>query len=316
MANISIVTVAMNRTNHLKQCVSAVSKIKCHCEHIILDFQSNPKISINDLPSNDKRIKLHYAESRSPQWWLTHSYNLAFSLARSEYILKLDADNLISEKFILNTLNLAVSNNADLLCNRLTLQDWNMPSEYFATSGIFLCRASALAKVRGFNPYIKGWGWDEIDLYSRFFLNGFSISRLPVSNNLEVIEHNDLLRDSSVATTKSNSTNCLGAKNERNKAVAIKSISNQITWPSLSDYKKHYESTGKLAPLNQINLFTSQEKRALQLFLIKELYNPSTFQNLQWNFLRLFSLGPYSKENIKKTLLNYDIDFDLISFSS
>ena len=175
---ISIVTVSMNRTEHLLQQARAVSMLRGHGEHVILDFGSTTPISRDQLPG-DERIKLHRVESPNGRWWLTHSYNLAFALASGDYLLKLDADILLSQHFIDAIFEQQAKNNAHLMCNRLTLQDWSLPSELFTTNGLFLCKQSSLAQIRGFNPYIQGWGLDEIDLYSRFFLAGFPASRIP-----------------------------------------------------------------------------------------------------------------------------------------
>ena len=176
--NISIVTVSMNRTEHLFQQARAVSELRDHSEHIILDFGSTTPISRDQLPS-DERIRLHRAESPNGRWWLTHSYNLAFALAKGDYILKLDADIVPSQQFVDRLIERQAITNSHLMCNRLTIQDWNLPSELFTTNGLFFCKTTSLNEIRGFNPYIQGWGWDEIDLYSRFFLAGFPASRIP-----------------------------------------------------------------------------------------------------------------------------------------
>lgn len=312
--NVSIVTVAMNRTEHLKKCAESVSQLDHHQEHIILDFQSSPRININDLP-NDKRIKLYYVDSPTSNWWLTHSYNLGFSLANSDYILKLDADNLINEEFYTNAIQAARLSGADLLCNRLTLQDWSLPSAHFSTNGIFVCRSSSLAKIRGFNPYIQGWGWDEIDLYSRFFLNGFSIARLP-KGGLTTIDHDDALRDTNNPPSTKNSKQTshakrrLGAINEKNKLVALKSIDNKITWPSLSEYQASFLKKSQLIKLTPINIFSIKEIKAMQLDIVKIIYQPSRFQNLMWKIFQLFSIGPYG--NSKNIFKQANIDVDLI----
>ena len=62
MNSLSIVTVAMNRTDHLLQQARAVSALRGHGEHVILDFGNTSPISRDQLPS-DERIQLHRADS-------------------------------------------------------------------------------------------------------------------------------------------------------------------------------------------------------------------------------------------------------------
>lgn len=127
MNNLSIVTVSMNRTEHLLQQARAVSMLRVHQEHVILDLGSTTPISRDQLPS-DERIQLHRVESPNGRWWLTHSYNLAFALASGDQILKLDADILLSQPFMDMLSKQQAATNAHLMCNRLTLQDCSLPS--------------------------------------------------------------------------------------------------------------------------------------------------------------------------------------------
>jgi GT2 family glycosyltransferase len=92
---ISVVTVSMNRTEHLKKSAAAISQSPHHSEHLILDFGSSKPITSADLPK-DHRIRLIRVDAPGGRWWLSQAYNLAFSLAECDSILKVDADVLIS----------------------------------------------------------------------------------------------------------------------------------------------------------------------------------------------------------------------------
>jgi hypothetical protein len=236
----------MNRAEHLLETAQAIARLRSHNEHVTLDFGSSIPISRDQLPGDD-RVKLYRVERPNGKWWLTHAYNLAFALAERAYILKLDADILPSQDFMDKVCEQQARTNAHLLCNRLTLQDWGLPSSLFTTNGLFLCKRSSLVELGGFNPYIQGWGWDELDLYSRFFLSGFPVARLP-QDGLSLIEHEDNLREPPVRRTLSRSiplppskleevtpTRRKQAQNAKNRQIAIAYVKSGLKWPSLDE---------------------------------------------------------------------------------
>jgi hypothetical protein len=324
MNKISLVTVAMNRTEHLQQQARAVSKLRGHIEHVILDYGSKTPISRNQLPS-DERIQLHRVESPNGRWWLTHSYNLAFALASGDYILKLDADILPSQHFIDLLLEQQATSNADLMCNRLTLQDWSLPAELFTSNGLFLCKRSRLAQIRGFNPYIQGWGWDEIDLYSRFFLAGFSASRIP-QDGLDLIHHENDLREHPILNTslrlngfsratldKVSATRRMEAQNQKNRQIASASVKKEIKWPSLEDYAKAFRDSAQLPFLSKISLFDTQERQALAACLRNQLLMPSPKENFRWRLAKKLGFGPYTPTSSQALLEACNIDLGLVA---
>lgn len=322
--NVSIVTVSMNRTDHLLQQAAAVSTLQGHQEHIIIDFGSSTPISRDQLP-NDERIQLHRVESPNGRWWLTHSFNLAFALASGDCILKLDADILPSQHFMDALFMEQFATGAHLMCNRLTLQDWSLPSELFTSNGLFLCKKTSLARVGGFNPYIQGWGWDEIDLYSRFFLAGFPASRIP-RDGLVLLQHDNALREHPVSTTclqrcglpqktldQVIATRRLQAQNEKNRRIAVASIKKQIRWPSLEDYAEAYHEFSRLPALSNVSLFDEQEKESLTAGLRYLLLKPSRMANLRWRVAKKLGFGPYTPAKTKALLDGCNIDLGLVS---
>lgn len=321
---ISIVTVSMNRTEHLLQQAQAVSKLRGHGEHVILDFSSTTPISRDQLP-NDERIQLHRVESPNGRWWLTHSYNLAFALASGDYILKLDADILPSQHFIDVLSELISATHAHFMCNRLTLQDWDLPSKFFTTNGLFLSKKSSLAQVGGFNPYIQGWGWDEIDLYSRFFLAGFPLIRIP-QDGLDLIEHENDFREHPIIATDLqltglpqttldhvSATRRMQAQNEKNRQIAVVSIIKQIKWPSSEVYLNDYRESSRLPYLPKISLFDVQERQSLVAGLRCQLLKPSRFQRLRWRLLKRFGFGPLTPARTEALLYACNIDLSLVA---
>ena len=327
MGELSIVSVSMNRTEHLVCTAAAVARLPAHSEHIIVDFGSSTPITRADLP-NDDRIKLHRVEGPDEgpddKWWLTQAFNLGFSLAQSEYILKLDADVLLTPEFADALLSQLNDSNAHLLCNRLTNQDWGLPDRLFTTNGLFLCKRSSLEAIHGFNPYIRGWGWDEIDLYSRFFLAGFPIARLP-HNGLELIEHGDDQREAPIRTnpwriqapwiTKkaAEPRNRMRAHNEKNRQIATASIVKGLSWPSLADYREAYLNTGSLPTLPKVNLFDQNEYEQLLSVVARRLLNPSHPTEAVYRVLRKLGLGPYAPTTARQLLDACGVDLSLVN---
>jgi glycosyltransferase involved in cell wall biosynthesis len=327
MNQISIVTVAMNRTEHLLQQVRAVSMLRGHGEHIVLDFGSTIPISRDQLPS-DERIKLHRVESPNGRWWLTHSYNLAFALASGDYILKLDSDVVPSQEFIDSLIDHQAETDAHLMCDRLTLQEWRMPGEQFLSNGLFLCKISSFNKLNGFNPYVQEWGWDEIDLYSRFFLAGYPVSRLPQAD-LQTIKHDDSLRvqasseisNSSfmkhlITSTADTARRSMSANHTKNKWIAISSIKLAITWPTQGEYRTAYSLGNGLPCIPSLSLFTERELELLYCELARKLLRPSDLLDLFYRFLRRLSTGPYSVPNSKQIVEQFGIDLSIATGDS
>jgi glycosyltransferase involved in cell wall biosynthesis len=179
---LSIVTAVKNRPEHIAKSAAAISAQDFHFEHIIVDWASNPPVQRQDLP-DDQRIVLVRVNGNMP-WWLAGAYNLGFAIASGDAILKSDADILPGPEFLLWVLNNC--NQAGFSCGRLTSQEWMMDSSLYPSSGLFWAKRQALVDVRGFNPLIYGWGWDDIDLYTRLFSAGHIALRLKPLDTVEL----------------------------------------------------------------------------------------------------------------------------------
>jgi len=150
-AGITILTVAMNRTGHLLSSAAQISVWDGHREHLIIDWGSRNPIERRSLPA-DQRIRLLRVEGEA-DWQLTRAYNFAARQSSHETLLKLDADCWIE----------------DLSYRPAPLP----PGHYRRTTGggglngvVLINRADFLA-VGGFNEYLKGYGYDDKDLFLR-----------------------------------------------------------------------------------------------------------------------------------------------------
>ena len=179
--SLSVVTVAQDRTEHLRQSAAAIACWGGHKEHIILDWSSNPAILRDDLP-DDPRIRLVRVEGEK-QWWLTRAYNQAVKLSQERWLLKVDADCVLESTFF-----------EAFQPGRATLQTcWThsgLASEStFGSWGLFCVEREAFQRCGGFNEWLFGWGFDDTDLYERLLeLPDTNLSLLPKCG-IRVIEH-------------------------------------------------------------------------------------------------------------------------------
>ena len=148
--NISAVTCTKDRHYQLIKTIKFVEKINGLKEHIILDWDSKNEFNIED--SKKHRKKIYYVKNEK-RWWLTRAYNTCFFIAKSEYILKLDADVFINYKKF---------NNLDYSKYDLIIF-YDKPND----PGNFLITKKLLDAINGFNEYMWEWGWSDHDLINR-----------------------------------------------------------------------------------------------------------------------------------------------------
>ena len=148
--NITVVTCTKDRHDQLKQTMYNCNKINGFYKHLIIDWNSDTPLVLNNNENKDRVI---YNVKNENRWWLTRAYNTGFQLVETEYILKLDADVIINfEKF----------NNLDFeKYDLIVLND--TPND----PGNFLIKKELLDKINGFNEYMWEWGWSDHDLILR-----------------------------------------------------------------------------------------------------------------------------------------------------
>jgi len=179
---LSIVTVCMNRREHLLATAERVSGWRHHEEHVIVDWSSREPLRRGELPA-DPRLRLLRVEGES-RWNLCRAYNFAVSQCRGERVLKLDADAWPTEVF-------------DPLWEGLRLESGAVcafGSGPEGRKGQFLIERSLFEAVGGFNELLVGYGFDDKDLLARLLQHSGDVARsLPVEW-IGVIEHSDAER--------------------------------------------------------------------------------------------------------------------------
>ena len=182
----SIVTAARNRTAQLRITAASISRFGSHAEHLIVDWSSHEPITTADLPA-DPRLRLLRVEGERA-WWLSRAYNRGFCMAACPWILKADADAVLGEAFFRGfdpaVATLQLRHMTSTLTGKTNLDDL----------GLFSVDAAALRAVRGFNPWLVGWGVDDIDLFERLFvLPGTRLAHLG-AEGVHCLPHGDALR--------------------------------------------------------------------------------------------------------------------------
>jgi hypothetical protein len=185
---LSVVTVCMNRRDHLWRSAPVVAQLPWHDEHLVVDWSSREPLRREDLPP-DPRLRLLRVEGEG-RWNLCRAYNFGFAQATGELILKLDADAWPTERFDPAAAQLrglaADPSQQQVLCA--------FGSGPEGRKGQFLIERRLLAAVGGFNELLVGYGFDDKDLLARLGMQ-LGIQPAPIPEAwLAVIAHSDAER--------------------------------------------------------------------------------------------------------------------------
>lgn len=182
-----IVTAVKDRSEHLDQSIEETSKSSVHDCHLIIDYGSSPSYSTSVKDSRIKVVRVN------PQhgWSLPLAYNIGFSIVNNgDVVLKQDADIYLKENeycYVKNYLN----RKTIMRFRNIGFGETKIKN---GSSGMF-----AFIKefdVVKFNPYIKYWGWDDLDIYKRVQAGGWGVLYLDGKINPTEIMHSDSLRKS------------------------------------------------------------------------------------------------------------------------
>jgi len=177
---LSVITVCMNRREHLLCSAPMVAAWPHHDEHLIVDWSSHMPLRRWDLPL-DPRIRLLRVEGES-RWNLCRAYNFAIAHARGALLLKLDADAWPTSRFDPAATALRLNGTG-------TVQAFG--SGVGGRRGQFLIERSLLEAVGGFHELMLGYGFDDKDLLARLKLHsGHAAAAIP-HDWLVVIHHGD-----------------------------------------------------------------------------------------------------------------------------
>lgn len=170
----SIVTVCMNRREHLLETAPRVAAWPHHREHLIVDWSSVEPLRRRELP-DDPRIRLLRVEGER-RWNLCRAYNFALHQARGDCLFKLDADGWPED--LAEPDSLAVDG---VVCCFGSGEDGRL--------GQFVIDRGLVEQVGGFNEYLWGYGFDDKDLKARLQGHAGAVIHLLPPRALGVIAH-------------------------------------------------------------------------------------------------------------------------------
>ncbi len=176
---LSIVTVCMNRREHLLYSAQQVAAWPHHQEHLIVDWSSAIPIDRRDLPA-DPRLRLLRVEGEQG-WNLARAYNFACALAQGDCLFKLDADCWPEPQ--LHPLQWL---HAGPVCQMGSGPDGRL--------GQWVLDRDLFERVGGFNELMQGYGFDDKDLKARLIAHGQVLPQPLPLEALGVLRHSVLLR--------------------------------------------------------------------------------------------------------------------------
>ena len=186
---LSIVTVCMNRQEHLRATAPKVAAWPHHGEHLIVDWSSTVPVRREELPA-DPRIRLLRVEGER-RWNLCRAYNFAVAQARGDGVLKLDADAWPTQAFdpFLPALRLPGEGGREetgVVCA--------FGSGPEGRKGQFLMARALFEAVGGFHELLVGYGFDDKDLMARLHQCTGEETRFLPQEWIGVIPHSDAER--------------------------------------------------------------------------------------------------------------------------
>lgn len=188
--NISFCTVSMNRLHHLQQTLVAnmqnniCDKEGINIEFVLLDYNSVDGLEQWIESSLDYYIQagiLKFYRTTEPEHFdRSHSRNMAFRLATGDIVCNVDADNYIGPKFYQFLIDFFTTNGNAFLTPSFGQRD---------VIGKLCMRRDAFLLQKGYNESMDGYGFEDLELYSRFIKAGIEHHMIYDEKFLQAIRH-------------------------------------------------------------------------------------------------------------------------------
>eukprot|EP00890_Picochlorum_soloecismus_P003800 jgi/Picsp_1/4420/NSC_06642-R1_possible glycosyltransferase len=136
----------------------------------------------------EKEIILVNVFTEEP-FWLTVAYNIGFDfVGDKDTILKVDCDTIV-EPYLLSM------NPISRIQSAFYTGDWKLAANENQKhlNGIFMAKRDVLSSVGGFDERIKGYGWDDSNLFDRLEKHGWRHLLLNI-NTIRHLEHAEASR--------------------------------------------------------------------------------------------------------------------------
>lgn len=191
---VSLIIPCKNRLDHLKQCIGGwLNQNYMDIELIIVDYNCPQKTGDWLYENFADVVKVVKADVREKDWNLCAARNLGIKNSSGEILGIFDADTIMEPNFI-----------ADCL-SKLTDDNFLCGYPIGKAHGCCVVHKKNMYAVGGYNECLKGWGFDDQDLYNRFtngsmhdkseILKYIDIKMIGFDENLiDLIRHEDSLR--------------------------------------------------------------------------------------------------------------------------
>ena len=158
-SGVSLINAVKNRNKSLQESLSTWVLQEKIDEIIIVDwFSDESLVPLIDHYQNGKILLV--TVKNQGKWILSHAFNLAARFASFDKILKMDADVKIQD---------GLFENHKIEPGNFFTGNWanaRVDNERHLHGTVFLFRDDFFS-VNGYNEFIKSYGWDDIELYSR-----------------------------------------------------------------------------------------------------------------------------------------------------
>lgn len=280
--NMSVCYGCKNREENLLASINSIIKHDCINDIVVVDFNSDRNIRnfLKENISEQLFKKLNVIEVvENVPWVLSYCYNIAFSFAKNERILKLDADYVLDDRFIEYLLGNCDNSDSFYAFDWKEFENKNDNRRHY--NGLFYVRKSQLNKTSYFNHNICFYGHDDCDLKDKLGQK-FKWSRFDknVLNYIKHIDGNDTERlsasgysDEPFETPSDRNINFFGYNIKECDAVSTLILYNQLM-------------------MEEENTITNEQD-------VKDLYNINDEQ-IGWTKINL----NFSKLNLHTTNIN------------
>ena len=188
--NISVCYGCKNREENLLVSIKSIINNDYINDIVVVDFNSDRNVRnfLNDNISEKLFKKLNVIEiNDNVPWILSYCYNIGFSFAKNERILKLDADYVLDNRFIHHLQNDCDDSEVFYAFDWQDFEDKNDNRRH--CNGLFYVTKSQLNKTSYFNHKICFYGHDDCDLKDKLSQK-FKWGKLN-KNTLSYITHID-----------------------------------------------------------------------------------------------------------------------------
>jgi len=211
--SISIVSCCMNRNANLAKAVPSWLRVRGVERIVIVDWHSEERVqfTLSDCLDNSHpewKTRVHIIRVELPEskrkWVLSWAYNFGVQFVHSDFVLKLDADNVLHPDFLEQTLKGYDLNN--LWFKHYWRGDWRSAKtrQQVYLNGVLLVSKSAFVAVGGYSEYLTKYGWEDSAIHqsleqtlglSAVSLDPAFIQHLPHSDEQRVGKGRNTFRD-------------------------------------------------------------------------------------------------------------------------